>query len=124
VNIRPFVRRSLLVVALLLLMALAFETLTGAIQQMSRARTFGQQAETAIQLLCSALSLLVVVTCFRVRQWTYAVRAAWAASLAATAGLSALAWGPPMLGVALLGAACTLLVALGLIWVLKTALAE
>lgn len=123
-KLRQTVRRTLLVVALVFLMVVAWGTLAGATQQLPRAVTLGQRVETAVQLLCGLLSLLAVATCFWRRQWAVLVRAAWAGSVAVTGGLSAFVWGPPMPGVALLLAAVALLIALGVNWMLKAALAE
>lgn len=120
-NFGRVVRRTVLVSVLLVLAAVAWGTLTGALQQLPRAQTLGQRIETAIQLVCACLSLLALVTCFWKRRWAPAVRAGWAASLPITAGLSALVWGPPLPGIALLFAAGTLLVALALNWVLRWA---
>lgn len=123
-NYRLIVRRGLLVVALLSVVAVAWGLIAGALRQLPRSVAPGQQIETAIQMACGLLSLLVVATCFRWRRSARRVRAAWAASLAATSGLSTLVWGPPMPGVGLLFASGTLLVALGLVWALRFALEE
>ena len=120
-NLRQVVRRSVLVGALLVLAAVAGGTLIGALQQLPRAQTLGQRVETAIQLACALLSLLAVITCFWQRRWAPAIRAGWSVSLAITAGLSSLVWGPPMLGIMLLFAAATLLAALALTWTLRWA---
>ena len=120
---RRVVRRILLAVAVLLLVTVAWVTLSGALRQLPRSLTLGQQVETAVQIACGLLSLLSVLTCFRWRRWARPVFAAWAASLASAAGLSSLVWGPPDLPVALVFAAAALLAALGIMWLLRTALA-
>ena len=123
-NYRLIVRRSVLAIVLLIVVAVGWGLFAGALTQLPRSPTLGQQIETAIQLACLLMSLLVVVTCFWWRRSARAVRAAWAASLAATAGLSSLVWGPPMLGIGLLFATGTLLVALALVRALHFALGE
>jgi hypothetical protein len=120
-NLRHMVRHSAFVGALLLLVVVGGWTLSGALQQLPRVQNFGQRVETAVQLACSLLSLLAVVTCFWRRRWASAARAGWAVSLAATTGLSALVWGPPMPGIALLFAAGTLFFALAVNWTLRWA---
>jgi hypothetical protein len=120
-NLRHLLRRGVLVGAVLVLTAVAGGTLSGALQQLPRAQHLGQQVETAIQFACSLLSLFAVVTCFWQRRWAPAARWGWAVSLATTAGLSALVWGPPMLGITLVFAAGTLLLALALNWALRWA---
>lgn len=108
---RAGLRRALRFCVSILVLALAWEALAGAWDQLPRAHTVGQVAESWIQMACGVLSLGVVVTCFRGGAWTRPVRAAWAASLALTAGLSALVWGPPMPGMALVFAAFALFMA-------------
>lgn len=116
-------RRILLAAAVLVLLLVAWGALSGAVRQMPRSRTAGQKIETAVQLACGLLSLLAVLTSFRWRRWASRVLAAWAVSLAATAGLSALVWGPPQPTIALVFAAGALLVALGIIRLLRAGVA-
>ena len=120
-NIKRLFRRGVLVVAVPLLAAVAWGSLTGGLHQLPKAQTFGQRVETGIQFVCSLLSIAAVVVCFWWRRWAPAVRRAWAVSLAITGGLSALVWGPPMPAIALVFGAATLLVALGINWVLRWA---
>lgn len=115
------VRHALLTGALLFLVGLAWQALSGAWRQVTRARTPGQKIETGSQAACGLLSLLVVLTCFRGRRHAARVRRLWGVSLAASAGLSALVWGPPMPPVALLFVAISLVVARVLAWSLRTA---
>ncbi len=123
-NYRLIARRALRVLIPLIVLAIACGAFAGVREQFSRADTAGRQIETVIQMAGGLLGLLVVLTCFRGRRAARAVRVTWAASLAATAGLSSLVWGPPMLGIGLLFAGATLLIALGLIRALRVAFAE
>jgi len=118
---RPIVRRFILAVVAMLLAAVSWATLWGGFHQIPRARTFGQQVETAVQLVCGLLGVLSVLTCIwgRGRRWNRPVLIAWTVSLPAAAGLSGLVWGPPMLIVGLGFAAGTLLLALGVIWLVR-----
>jgi hypothetical protein len=100
--------------ALLVLLALAWGALDGGVRQIPRSLTLGQRAETGVQLIAGALTLLVVLTTFVGRRWQVPVRAAWAAAVALAAGLSALVWGPPMPVIALLFAGGALLLAWGI----------
>ena len=90
------VRRGLLACAILFLLWLAWQALSGGFRQLSRSRTVGQKVETLTQIECGLLSLLAVLTCFHWRRWAAPIRSLWGISLAAAAGLSALVWGPPM----------------------------
>ena len=121
-NRGPLVRRTLLVCATALLLALAWGSLSGGLRQLPRSHTLGQRVETAMQLAGGILSLLVVLTCFRWRRRAPAVRTAWAVSLAAAAGLSSLVWGPPLPLTGILFASGVLLAALAVSRALRTAL--
>lgn len=121
VVLRPIVRHCLLAGALLLLLAVAWATLSGGLHQLPRSRTLGQRAETLVQLACGLLSLLSMLTCFRWRRWNRPVLVTWTLSLMTTAGLSSLVWGPPMPGIGLAFAAAALLVALAIGWLLHAA---
>lgn len=116
-------RRILLAAAVLVLLLAAWGALSGGIRQMPRSRTAGQKIETAVQLACGLLSLMGVLTSFLWRRWASRVLAVWAASLGAATGLSALVWGPPQPAVAVVFAAGALLVALGIIRLLRAGLA-
>ncbi len=117
-------RRALRILLPLIVLGIACGVVAGAFDQLPRTVTPGQRIETAIQYLAGVLSLLVVLTCFWRRRAARAVRVSWAASLAATAGLSSLVWGPPMLTIALLFSAITMLIALAMIRALRFAFAE
>jgi len=123
-NHRPVVRHGLLAFSILFLVWLAWQALAGGFRQLSRSRTIGQKVETAVQIECGLLSLLVVITSFWRRDRAQLVRALWSASLAAAAGLSALVWGPPMLHVGMLFVALALLVSRAVSWALRTALGD
>lgn len=124
---RAWLRRAergfFLTLTTLVLLVVAWGALSGAVRQFPRSDTVGQKTETAIQLACGLLSLLGVLTTFVWRRSASRILPAWAGSLAAAAGLSALVWGPPQPGVALIFAAGALLVALGVIRLLRAGLA-
>lgn len=121
---QPAVRRGLLACALLFLIWLAWQALSGGFRQLSRSRTIGQKVETLTQIEGGLLSLLVVLTCFWRRHWAQTVRTLWSITLAAAAGLSALVWGPPMPLVAVLFTTLAFLVSRAVIWALRTGLEE
>jgi hypothetical protein len=119
-NIRSTVRRIILTIAILLLLAISWITLSGGFDQLPQCHTIGQQAETVVQIACGLLSILSAVTCFYWQRWRRFVRTAWTIVLATTAGMSSFVWGPPMLTVGLALAALALLVALAIIWLMRT----
>jgi hypothetical protein len=121
---RSVARRGLLVGALLFLLWLAWQALSAGFRQLARSRTFSQKVETMMQLECGLLSLLVVLTCFWRRRWAQPIRTLWSIALATAAGLSSLAWGPPMPLIGALFAAIALLVSRAVRWALQIALSD
>lgn len=121
-NPRPVVRRISLAVAMLFLLALAWQALAGGFGQIPRCYTIGQQLETIVQFICGLLSLLSVLTYFRWRRAGRPILVAWAISFTSTAGISSLVWGPPSLAVGLAFAAIALLLALGIIRLFRAGL--
>lgn len=111
----PWVGRVLRALLASSLLVLAWIALSGAWRQLSRDLTLGQRVETWVQIACGALTLGMVVACFRRPAGTRGVERGWAVSLVGTAALSGLVWGPPMPHVAALFGALALLVALGVI---------
>jgi hypothetical protein len=122
-SVGPVVRRVLLACTLLLLLALAWGALAGAVRQLPSSYTLGQRVETLVQLVSGILTLLVVLTAFTRRAWGRPVRTAWAISLVVAAGLSSLVWGPPMPFLALAFAVGAAVLAWAISWALHTALA-
>ncbi len=116
---RVIARRLLLAVITLVLAAIAWGALHGALRQATLVQTTGQRAETAVQAMCGCLSILTALTCYWQRPWAHKVRVAWAASLVLGAGLSGLVWGPAMPLAALVMAGGTLLVALLVLWAMR-----
>ncbi len=122
-NIGSVVRRLLCWCAALLLLALAWWTISGGFRNLLHANTIWQKVETAIQLASGVLCIAAVVTRFQWRPFARSIRIAWVVTLAAWVGLSALVWGPPMLHVALAFVLAALLLAWSLIWALGPAVA-
>jgi peptidoglycan/LPS O-acetylase OafA/YrhL len=119
VNARRVVRRALPAVATLLLLAVAWGALSGGVGQFQRSHTAGQRIETVVQLACGLLSLLMIATAFPRRRRARAIRVAWVISLAATAGVSGLVWGPPSVAAAIGLTAATMLLAIATLWLLR-----
>lgn len=106
-------------VAVLFLTILAWWALEGAFRQWSHSNTIGQQLETVIQFICGILSFITIITLFRWKEMARTIRLAWAISFVSTAGLSSLVWGPPMPVVSLAFAGVSLLMACGVIWIIR-----
>jgi hypothetical protein len=118
-NIRPVFRKIILLSAMILLLVIAWVSISGALSQMTRPQTTGQAVETVLQIVCGVLSILTVCTCFFWKKIRRPVRLAWRISLMATAGISSVVWGPPMLIVAVLFLAVSFLAAQAIIRLLQ-----
>jgi hypothetical protein len=118
-NIRPTTRRIILISTMLLLLVLAWISLKGGFGQLARSLTIGQKVETTVQIIFGILCLLNVVTCFYWQNLRRPIRSAWTISLTMTAGMSSVAWGPPMITIGVVFAAVAFFVAIGIIKLLK-----
>lgn len=107
-------------VALLLLAALAYGGLAGALAQWSEQRTSGQSVQTATQFLYGMLSLLAIVTAFTWRRAARAIQMTWAITLATSGGLASVMWGDTSAVIGVVSGLAALLVALGIVWLLRT----
>lgn len=115
----PVVRRILLAVAILLMLALAWTGLSGGLNQIPQSQSTGQKAQTFSQLAYGVFGLLGVVTTFLGRRWNLVILGCWAASLTAAAGLASIVWGETGLGIGLLAGGAALLIALAIVWLLR-----
>lgn len=114
-------KRALIGLGVALLLLLAWTGLYGGMMQIAETRTLGQEIQTIAQLDFGILSLLAIVARFWIRryQWRLAIWFVWALSIAAAAGLAPVVWGGAGIGIGLLAACATLLVALGILWLLS-----
>lgn len=89
-TIKLFFRHVSLIIIILLLLLMAWEAVSGAIDQFSRSDTAGKKIETIIQFGFGVLCLFTVITCFLWQKWARAIRLAWGIALVLVAGLSSL----------------------------------
>jgi hypothetical protein len=114
------VRRVLVVIALLLLGALAWLGLTGGVRQVAMSQGVGQKVQTMAQLGYGLLSLLSIFATLRAPRWAPVVLAGWAASLTIAAALAPVVWGGNGWLSGLVAAAAAVLIAAGVIWMLRS----
>ena len=89
----PAIRRVLLIVAIVLLLGLAWTGINGGISQLTGAHTAGQAAQTVLQLVYGLFALLSIVTTFWGRRWNWLSLVCWTVALALAAGLASVVWG-------------------------------
>ena len=118
-NIHPIARRIILICSILLLVLIAWVSITGGVKQLPHSLTNGQKVETILQLACGLLCLVTVITCFTWSRIRRTIRIAWIISLTLSAGMSSVVWGPPMIFVGVLFAAAALFVSVIIIKLLQ-----
>ena len=122
-NLSPVVRRISLTVALLALLGLAWSGISGGVRQIPQSHTAGQWVQTIAQLGFGVFGLLSVLTTVWGRRWHAPVLTCWVVSVTVAAGFAAVVWGGKVLGVGLLSASASLLIALAVVWLLRFGLA-
>jgi hypothetical protein len=115
----PVLRRVLLIVAIVLLLALTWTGISGGISQLSSTRTAGQAAQTVLQLVYGLFALLSIATTFWGRQWNRPMLVGWTVSLALTAGLASVVWGGTSILIGFLSGGAAGLIAVGIAWLLR-----
>jgi len=119
VTLGPRLSRVLFVVALLLLAAFGYTGIAGGLDQWSQEMTPGQRVQTITQFLYGALSVLVIVTAFTWRRKARPTRTVWAIVLAISGGLASVVWGETGVLIGVVAGLAALLVALGILWLLR-----
>jgi len=118
-SLSPVVRRTLLFLALVLLLGFAWAGLSGGFSQLSQSSTIGRKVQTFSQLAYGAFSLLSVVTTFVGRRWQAAMLIGWTLSVTVAAGLASIVWGGTSVAIGVLSGGAALLTGLGIIWPLR-----
>jgi len=119
----PVGRRIFLAVAVLVLLGLAWIGVSGGVHQIPHSHTPGQWIQTVAQLGYGILSLLSVLTSFRGRRWRPPILTCWVGSVTIAAGFAAVVWGGTTVGVGVVSAGVSLLIALAVVWLLRAGLA-
>ena len=116
-------RRLLSVIAILLLLALAWTGIAGGIDQANPSThseyTVGQIVQTALQLAFGVLSAAATVVWFWARALSRPVLIAWAVSLGLAGGLAPVVWGHSSVGIGIISGIASLLVAWGIAALLR-----
>ena len=123
-TLTPRIRRALFAGVGLLFLWLAWTGVTQAISQVPESHTPGELAQTLTQLAFGLFALLSLLTVFRGRRWNTVMLGGWTVSVTLAATLASVVWGGTSLPVGLLAGAATLLVGLGMAWLLRMAARE
>ena len=115
----PVLRRVLLSIAIVLILALAWTGIDGGVTQFSGARTTGQMTQTVLQLVNGVLALLSIVTAFWAQRWNRLLLVCWTATLAVMAGLASVAWGGTSALIGIVSGVAAGLIGAGIAWLLR-----
>ena len=113
------VRRALLVLAVLLLLVLAWFGLQGGIQQSSELQSLAQRIQTAAQFAYGLFGLLTVASIFRTGRFARVVQVSWLVTITVAAGMAPVVWGGATLGAGLVAGLAALLFGLLILWLLR-----
>ena len=112
-------RRVSLVIAIVLLLALAWIGLSGGIHDFPRSATMGQKIQSVAQLAYGLFAVLSVATVFWRRRWARLTGAGWVVSCSLAAGFASVVWGGTTAGLGLLSGAGGAVIAAGILWLLQ-----
>lgn len=115
----PVLRRALLVVAVVLLLGLAWTGIHGGIDQLSGIHTTAQTVQTAFQLVYGLFSLLSIVTVYWAQRCNRSILVCWTFALAFAGGLGATAWGGTSALIGVASGVAAGLVGAGIAWLLR-----
>ena len=118
-SLSPPVRRVLLVVALLLLLAFSWAGLSGGVDQLSHSHSAGEKTQTFTQFAFGFFALLSVTTTFWGHRWAPVAVSGWVVSATLAGGLASVVWGGTTVVLGLLSGGASLLIALGIAWLLR-----
>ncbi len=119
----PHVRRSLLFVAVLLLLGMTWLGVTGGVHQIPRSHSLGQWIQSLAQLGYGVLSPVVAATGLRARLAGRLTLGSWMLSMVVAGGLAPVVWGGTSWALGLASAGAAVLLALGIVGLLRVGLA-
>ena len=111
----------LLVIVVVVLLALAWTGVSQGINQIPQPQTAGQTFQSITQLAYGVFALLSIVTTFWGRRWNSLMLAGWITSVTLAAGLAPVVWGATSKLIGVGSGAASLVVGLGLAWLLRVA---
>jgi hypothetical protein len=92
-KLHPMLRPILAVVAVLLLLALAYTGITGGVQQWSHWSTIGTRIQLGSQIVSGVSALLILITSFRWRRWRRYAELGFVLGGVMATSLAAVVWG-------------------------------
>ena len=118
-NIKP--RRALLILAVLLLLVLAWLGLQGGIQQWPQPQSPGQRIQTVAQFAYGLFAALTVASVWLTETFGRAVRVSFLVSLSVAAGIAPVVWGGAAWWAGLVAGLAAFVIGLLILWLLSAA---
>jgi hypothetical protein len=114
-----YVWRAVAVLAILIILGLAWTGITGGLNQLSESPGLGQKIQTGTQLAYGILSLVALAAWFWARRWSGVAFTTWGICLAMAAGLAAVVWGDETVVVGVLTGVAGFVIGWGIAWLLR-----
>lgn len=115
-TLHPMLRPILAVVAVLLLLGLAFTGITDGVQQWSDWSTMWHRIQVGSQIVYGVAALVILITSFMWHRWRRVAEVAFVVSGVVAAGLAAVVWGGGTILSGVLTGIAALAITLAIVW--------
>ena len=115
-TLHPMLRPILAVVAVLLLLALAFTGITGGVEQWTDWGTMWHRIQLASQIVYGVAALVILITSFKWRRWRRVAEVAFVLGGVVAASLAAVVWGGGTTLSGVLAGIAALAIACAIVW--------
>ena len=119
-KLHPMLRPILAVVAVLLLLALAYTGISGGVQQLQQWSTMAQRVQSVSQIVYGVSAIFILITRFRWHRLRRAAELGFIIGLVIAAGLATVVWGGESIGTGVLTGIAALAVAWAIVWMFRT----
>lgn len=120
-KIHPGVRQVLAALTVVLLLALAFQGISGGVTQLPQSSSIGQYVQSFAQVLYGVCAVLSIATAVRWREYAFPVQFGFIVGCVLAGGLAAVVWGGESAGSGVVAAVTALAIASALVWMLRAA---
>ena len=115
-TLHPMLRPILAVVAVLLLLALAFTGITGGMQQWGDWSTMWQRIQSASQIVYGVAAVVILIASFKWRRWRRFAELTFVIGLVVAASLAPVVWGGETIVSGVLAGVAALAIASAIVW--------
>lgn len=119
-TLHPMLRPILAVVAVLLLLALAFTGISGGVQQLEQWSTMAQRVQSVSQIVYGVAALLILITRFTWHRLRRAAELGFIVGAVMAASLATVVWGGESIGTGVLTGIAALAIAWTIVWMFRS----